>query len=374
MPAKHSPPAPDELEISVFGPGYGESILIHVGRGAWIAIDSCIDPVAKRSAPISYLSAMGIDPADAIELVVASHWHADHIAGLHDLLSTASSAKFSCASTLTGKEFLTLAKLYSGEGGKIPRGPEELFRCLETADARAKATGEAYVRWANPDRLLWKADAPLAKLTALSPSDAMTARCIEFMASCVTAASKGIADSRLMFGAPNDVAVALLLEVGGRQILLGSDLEEESNPLVGWSAVMAGQTAPGTKSETFKVAHHGSVTGHHDPVWDDILQKNALALLTPFRHGKHKLPNPTDRARILARTPRAYISADPGVSGKAAKKAPKVQSLIDSTIRNRRAAVGPVGHIRWRAPIDNLSDPGVVDLFDGALPLADVAA
>jgi len=316
---------------------------------------------------------MGINPADAIELVIASHWHADHIAGLHDLLTTASFAKFSCASTLTEKEFLTLAKLYSGEDNKIPRGPEELFRCLETASARAQATGESYLRWATADRLLWKKDVPPTKLTALSPSDAMTTRCIKAMTSCITAAGKGIADARLMLGAPNDVAVALLLEVNGRQILLGSDLEEEGNPLFGWSAVLAGITASGTKSGAFKVAHHGSRTGYHEPVWDDFLEQNALALLTPFRHGKHKIPNRLDRARILERTKRAYISAHPEVSGKAIKKVPKVQSLIDSTVKNRRASVGPVGHIRWRAPIEAPDNPGEVELFDGALHLAEVA-
>jgi len=32
---------PDELEVSVFGPGYGESLAIHLGLGSWIIIDSC---------------------------------------------------------------------------------------------------------------------------------------------------------------------------------------------------------------------------------------------------------------------------------------------------------------------------------------------
>jgi hypothetical protein len=36
-------PAPDEVEISVFGRGFGEAICIHVD-GEWIVVDSCLTP------------------------------------------------------------------------------------------------------------------------------------------------------------------------------------------------------------------------------------------------------------------------------------------------------------------------------------------
>lgn len=38
------PPALNEVEISVFGPGYGEAIAVHTGNGNWLLVDSCIDP------------------------------------------------------------------------------------------------------------------------------------------------------------------------------------------------------------------------------------------------------------------------------------------------------------------------------------------
>ncbi|MBN1875905.1 MAG: hypothetical protein JXA33_16905 [Anaerolineae bacterium] len=55
------PPAPDELEISVFGPGYGESILVHVGAGNWILVDSCLDPVSKQPAALTYLDTLNVN-------------------------------------------------------------------------------------------------------------------------------------------------------------------------------------------------------------------------------------------------------------------------------------------------------------------------
>jgi hypothetical protein len=50
-----TPPVPDELELSVFGRGYGEAICIHLGDGDWILIDSCINPATRRPAALSYL-------------------------------------------------------------------------------------------------------------------------------------------------------------------------------------------------------------------------------------------------------------------------------------------------------------------------------
>jgi len=40
-------PAADEIEVTLFGPGYGEAIAVHLGEGAWLLVDSCIDPESK---------------------------------------------------------------------------------------------------------------------------------------------------------------------------------------------------------------------------------------------------------------------------------------------------------------------------------------
>lgn len=370
--SRTQPPGPDELEISVFGPGFGECVLIHVGRGVWLVVDSCIDPKTNRSAPLGYLESIGFDPASAIDLVVASHWHADHVRGLHELYSMASAAKFSCSNALIADEFVSLAKIYSEESGKIPIGPEELYKCLTTLQDRATKTGKGHHRWAFADRLLWQS-APSSqlkiKVTALSPSDEMITRTQQLMLNYMAALRKGYSEPRLIAACPNDAAVALLLDVNGRQVLLGSDLEQEGKASVGWSAVMASETVKESKCSTFKVAHHGSESGHNDQVWDELLEPEPLALLTPFRWGRLRIPTQADRARILNRTRRAYISADPDASAKPPKKGTKVQALVDATVRNRRLAAGEMGQIRWRAPIGDPADPGRVELFDGAMAL-----
>lgn len=370
------PPGPEELEVSVFGPGFGECVLIHVGHGVWLVVDSCIDPKTKRSAPLGYLESMGFNPASTIDMVVASHWHADHVRGLHELFSAASAARFSCAAALSCTEFLSVAKIYANSTEKIPTGPEELYKCLETVTARTKNTGKGHHKWAGSDKVLWQSGAtsPLkAKLTALSPSDDMYTRTQRAMIDYLNLLKKGCSEPRMMASRPNDVAVALWLEVNGRQILLGSDLEQEQKATVGWSAVMACETVKNGKCCTFKVSHHGSNSGHSDQVWNELLDELPLAILTPFRYGNLRLPTQSDRERILSRTKRAYISADPNATAKPPKRGTKVQAFMDGAVKNRRLAAGPMGHVRWRASLADPRDCGNVALFDGAMPLASVA-
>ena len=33
------PPAPDELEVSLFGRGVGECAVVHLGSGEWLVVD-----------------------------------------------------------------------------------------------------------------------------------------------------------------------------------------------------------------------------------------------------------------------------------------------------------------------------------------------
>ena len=100
-----APPGEGEFELTLFGPGYGESAVLHVGTGVWIIVDSCIDTDGTPTA-LRYLESIGIDPAQAVNLVVATHWHDDHIRGMARLVSACSQATFCCAATLCRSEFL----------------------------------------------------------------------------------------------------------------------------------------------------------------------------------------------------------------------------------------------------------------------------
>ena len=60
-------PGQREFEITLLGPGYGESIVMHVGAGVWVLVDSCLDRNGRPRA-LQYLERIGVDPAEAVEI------------------------------------------------------------------------------------------------------------------------------------------------------------------------------------------------------------------------------------------------------------------------------------------------------------------
>jgi glyoxylase-like metal-dependent hydrolase (beta-lactamase superfamily II) len=82
-------PGSDQVEINLFGPGFGECILLHVGSNRWIVIDSRIRRESTNPVALEYLSAIGVDAAAAVQLIVATHWHDDHVRGLSALVDAA---------------------------------------------------------------------------------------------------------------------------------------------------------------------------------------------------------------------------------------------------------------------------------------------
>lgn len=368
------PPKSDQIEISVFGPGYGECIVVHVGDGIWFIVDCCIEKTISAPKPIEYLKSIGFDPAQAVKLVAATHWHDDHVAGLSKTLNDCGSAIFSCPVALSSKEFLKLCELYREAPVCNRPGTEEMRKSLSIAAHRSKEVGKPMLKFAKADSMILNMPDKGVSVYGLSPSDEMVRRCNEYMVrEYVKATDNSNSLLRILSSSPNDTASALKLTIRGRSILLGSDVEEQNDPLVGWSAILIAHNNDEVYT-TFKVAHHGSKNGHHDQVWAEMLSTNPLSLITPFRNGRHRLPTDVDRARILSLTNQAYISSHPERLIKPnVKRVGKIESLIEKATKQRQLAIGPVGHIRWRASLADPSDAGVVELFDGALPLADVA-
>jgi metal-dependent hydrolase (beta-lactamase superfamily II) len=124
------PPAVDEFEISLLGPGYGESIVLHIGAGEWAILDSCQNST-KEVAPLAYLRGLGIDPASAVRVVVATHWHDDHARGLAEVVTTCTAAEFVCASALTKREFIAMVARYEQRNQiACSSGVREIFGVL----------------------------------------------------------------------------------------------------------------------------------------------------------------------------------------------------------------------------------------------------
>ena len=106
-------PAADEIEVTLFGPGYGEAIAVHLGEGAWLLVDSCIDPESKAPASGTYLEQIGID-AGQVRAIVASHWHDDHVRGISQLAAKYPKADFVISAVFNNKEPERPGRLWRG--------------------------------------------------------------------------------------------------------------------------------------------------------------------------------------------------------------------------------------------------------------------
>jgi beta-lactamase superfamily II metal-dependent hydrolase len=307
-------PKSDELEVALFGPGYGEAIAVHLGEQNWMLVDSCLDPATREPAVETYLNQIGVDPS-AVRVIVASHWHDDHVRGLSRLVQVYSAAELQIASVFSDPEAQAFLATFNGNAeAKLTRGTGELFRAVSLS----KNTYHVHQRSTILDISLPSMSGRVVA-AALSPVQAAFAASIARMANYIPRTDRdlpiGHAPGELR---PNMEAVAVHIDWTHDAVLLGSDLEEHSTH--GWTAVLSDAWSSERRpASVYKVAHHGSDSAHIQELWTSLLQKDPIACLTPFNNGDQHLPTEQDRKRIRAITPHAFITSD-------ATRRPSIQS------------------------------------------------
>jgi beta-lactamase superfamily II metal-dependent hydrolase len=280
------PPSHNMVEVSIFGPGVGECIVVHLGEDRWLVVDSCIGDDGDAVA-LEYLRAIGVSPANIIQ-VVATHWHDDHIRGLRSIVQ-ASGAEFVCSVALGQREFhsLVAASLEVRRTTKSGSGIDEMTEILLYLKS-----GNRQPTWANGNQTLLRADKTL--LTSLSPSAAAMSRSLlrfARMAPRPRAALKVVPPV-----SPNETSIVLHLQSGNAVMLLGADLENTGSRDSGWRAIIGSPVRPTAKASTYKVAHHGSTTGDNEEIWTTLLTPRPVAVLTPFT--RSHLPRKSDVERL----------------------------------------------------------------------------
>jgi len=357
-------PPSDVIEVSLIGPGYGESIVVHIGDGEWIIVDSCLEENSQsQSSAVAYLNKIGVDFAKQVSHVIATHWHDDHIGGLSEVVDCCEFADFCCAMALRGEEFLGFAAVYA-ETDPAPsaRSTQEIIKILEILEQRGKKP-----KFLLTDTLIRKTEKNV-KVFALSPSNERVASFLSRLAEKIP--ELGTTRTRMGDMRPNDISVVLLIDLGDDAILLGADLEEM--PGGGWSAIANdSQSIKNTKSSVYKVAHHGSKTGEFADIWENLLIPTPFAILTPFSRGRKPLPSKEDVKRIRERTTKAYSSAR--LTSTASTKR---NNSVEKTIRRYgwgiRKAYPKQGHVRLRRCLKNSEPDWSVELFGNATHLKGV--
>lgn len=356
---KEGPPGDGEFEITVFGPGYGESIVLHVGNGSWVVIDSCVDADGRPQA-LRYLESLGVDPALTVRLIVATHWHDDHVRGLAQMVKTCPAAAFCCAAALCRKEFLALVQAIQGRHlSAIGSGLREIHAVFSHLDSTGKKPTHAI-----SNRVVFQRQT--CRIWSLAPGDDVFLRFIGSVKETIP--GRGHNKGRIRSLSPNEAAVALWVDAEDFALLLGADLDRR-----GWETIVSDSERPAGRASVFKVPHHGSQDADEPAVWKRMLEIDPVAILTPWRRGGHSRPTSSDVKRILTATRNAYVTSD----GSLSPRTHYSNRMVDRTLRQSRSQLRPLtphaGAVRLRRPL-RLGRQWTIETLGDACCLADYAA
>ncbi|MER5522556.1 MBL fold metallo-hydrolase [Streptomyces sp. NPDC002763] len=343
-----TPPAPDQVEVSVFGPGVGECVVIHLGNGEWMVVDSCVRTGSKTPIAVEYLRNLGLNVAQSVKSVVATHWHDDHVKGISSLLREATNARFYAAGVFRRDEFLAVSQRRH-VASKFTSGVEELASVRAIIAERKAAGGGALETVTAVNRISASPDRAVREIWALSPSAEDAERGFEHIASIIDSVAGKAA--RLPSLPPNDVSVVLHLETPVGGILLGGDLEHHpSTRARGWHAVLDHPGRPIGASTFYKIPHHGSENADCPEIWQHLLKSQPICVLTPFERGKTPLPRPSDIERLQTRVDKIFVTSTRRYA--AARRDRAVDKVINEAIRSFRPNNLQMGHIQARVVDD----------------------
>lgn len=342
-------PKDNELEVSVFGPGYGECLVVHLGAGEWMVVDSCIESGSTDPVALKYLRELGVNLDSSVKLVVVTHWHDDHMRGAARVLRACANAKFVCSGALGNHEFLSLVASEEIVQQKDAHGAgvAEFAEIVEELKRRAAKSRSWGPEWARADQDIYfrsaQASLPEAHVRALAPSSATMS--VGFRS--LQHPQAGTTRKAIVSPEPNDTALVLRVRVGDVSALLGADLETGNDPQRGWLGVIGGSVGPTVKSELYKVAHHGSENADHPGIWSTLLEPSPLAVLTPFLKGSVQLPRESDIDRIAHLAKRVFATS-PSRPIAPAPRDSAVERTLREVTKRRRVRTGRMGHVRLR--------------------------
>ena len=338
----NGPPAPDEVEVTVIGPGHGESVVVHLGSGEWMVVDSCVETEAdsRRAVPIKYLRALGVKVETAVRLIVATHWDDDHVRGIAEVVEVCGGARFCCSPALTQRDFIAYVRAKAlGSAATDGARVRDMRRLQQLLHDR----GQSMVK-AVPAKTLF----PKPLVRTWSPGDRESDLFLEFLAA--TYPKHGESMSKATPGSPNLTSIVISVDWDDTSALLGADMETHADGNRGWGAVVTECGHVGfKKAELVKVPHHGSHTGHDQRMWSGLLAPKPISVVAPFGKGpiETRPPKPSDIHRIRNLSSAFYLTAPNTKPPLPARDYAVVRSLREGRIRTT-SRKSPLGMVQLR--------------------------
>ena len=339
-----------------------------MGDGDWVVVDSCINKESGRPVALEYLNSIGVDPKSQVKLVVATHWHDDHIQGLAELLEIAASARFVNSAAYPFKDLLRVVELGSKLTARssATREFDAITTVLESRRLNHQSRDAVGPIPASANKrllALTKAGRSIAcEVFALSPADGVFNHAEAELRYALSAIQERRRPARQ---GPNQLSVVLSLKVGVVDVLLGADLEHVSGTTEGWQAIVDSDERPDGRALFFKVSHHGSQNADCPDCWTELLSERPIAVVTPYTPSG--LPKESDVIRLCSRTPRVLLTSDPR-EYRLPRRDPVVERTLRETVirRTRRALTGKMGHVRIRCDARTVGEEPQIELLNGA--------
>jgi hypothetical protein len=316
---------------------------------------------------LDYLNSIGVDPKSQIKLVVATHWHDDHIKGMAQLFEEAASSTFvdSTAASMFNQlvNVVMLSTKLTARTSAL-REFDGILTILEGRRSNGQTRESVGPCHAVANRKLFSREHPSrsvdCEVFSLSPTDGVINRAIAELSNALVDVKEG---RRPSVQGPNQLSVVLWLRVGATRVLLGADLEHVSGSTEGWQAIVTSKERPDGLAQCFKISHHGSNNADCPQCWTHLLSEGPVGILTP--HAPSRLPRPSDISRLCAKTPEVFLTSDPTTYS-----IPRRENAVDRTLRdvarNRRAIAGQMGHVRMRCDARTPGQTPVIELRNGA--------
>lgn len=351
------------IEVTLIGTGggYGESVVLHIGNNCWVIVDSCIDPSSKISLPLEYLKSIGVDVSKDVKLIICTHWHDDHILGISQLLAESLLSQFCMARPLDKKKFLRLVGLdyHKAKYESSASSTIELNSCIKIMQDRKLEFKNAI-----QDRILYNSNQNNinSQIIALSPSDFVVNEYDKEISELIT--EYGYSNRKIVCQTPNDKSIALLIKINDQRIILGSDLEVGVDNRKGWLCILNESQSIDSKSSLFKIPHHGSISGYHERIWDELVTDNVVANLTPWNRNT-QLPKKEMLIKYKKHTDELYITSN-SYSNKAKERERSIAKAINRFNDTLREIKYKLGIIRCRIAVEQKNGPWQIKLIGAA--------
>lgn len=296
------------VNIIVFGPGYGESIVIYLPDLGWGIIDSCLINFKKRkyNPALEYLKQLNVD---RLAFLILTHPHLDHYKGIEHILFHYSGAidrigYYSGEGLKEYASYLARKKILNEPGLKTF---SDIFLLIE----KAKKSGANIIKLSERKEVIRKGlyKNNTIEMISLSPSEDSEKKYIErlykFIPKVKGASIKDLKDSE-----QNIISSAIWCEINNVRFIFGSDLENGTN-FSGWSGVLNNLDSPNLSATFVKIPHHGSPNAFNENIWKIFSNdsKVPVSVTTPYIKSRALRPDPVILKKISNYTKNIYVTS-----------------------------------------------------------------